>query len=190
MVAHFSAGAHCHDACMALGVKVQAGLRGVGRPFTGTAAKPVRLVHRRYGNPFPSGAFGLQDLDASNHLEMAPAVTGLGFKPCALARRGNAAVSESASPAPRNVRRSRMVSLIGNRLLTDHSPGTRVGQGAGEWPVGSKSGPELTRLGLRRRGMGSANGWLRVVGSSVPSRSCPPRTPRGAWPASSCWHWR
>src|SRR6266700_2192908 len=28
------------------------------------------------------------------------------------------------------------------------------------------------------------------MGSSVPSRSCPPRTPRGAWPASSCWHWR
>ena len=26
--------------------------------------------------------------------------------------------------------------------------------------------------------------------SSVPSRSCQPRTPRGAWPASSCWHWR
>src|SRR5215470_4301815 len=25
------------------------------------------------------------------------------------------------------------------------------------------------------------------MGSSVPSRSCPPRTPRGAWPASSCW---
>src|SRR5215469_8740080 len=28
------------------------------------------------------------------------------------------------------------------------------------------------------------------MGSSVLSRSCPPRTPRGAWPASSCWHWR
>src|SRR2546425_984517 len=28
------------------------------------------------------------------------------------------------------------------------------------------------------------------MGWSVPSRSCPPRTPRGAWPASSCWHWR
>src|SRR2546427_2346376 len=28
------------------------------------------------------------------------------------------------------------------------------------------------------------------MGSSVPSRSCPPRTPRGAWPASSRWHWR
>src|SRR6266576_3925185 len=28
------------------------------------------------------------------------------------------------------------------------------------------------------------------MGSSVPSRSCPPRTPRGAWPASSCRHWR
>ena len=28
------------------------------------------------------------------------------------------------------------------------------------------------------------------MGSSVPPRSCPPRTPRGAWPASSRWHWR
>ena len=28
------------------------------------------------------------------------------------------------------------------------------------------------------------------MGSSVPSRSCPPRTPREAWPALSCWHWR
>jgi hypothetical protein len=27
-------------------------------------------------------------------------------------------------------------------------------------------------------------------GSSVPSRSCPARTPPRAWPASSCWHWR
>jgi hypothetical protein len=28
------------------------------------------------------------------------------------------------------------------------------------------------------------------MGSSVPSLSCPPRTPRGAWRASSCWYWR
>ena len=28
------------------------------------------------------------------------------------------------------------------------------------------------------------------TGSSVRSRWCPPRTPRGAWPALSCWHWR
>jgi uncharacterized protein YecE (DUF72 family) len=27
-------------------------------------------------------------------------------------------------------------------------------------------------------------------GSSVPSRSCPPRTPRGAWPPPFRWHWR
>src|SRR6516165_4688961 len=27
------------------------------------------------------------------------------------------------------------------------------------------------------------------MGSSVPSRSCPPRTLRGAWPALSCWRW-
>src|SRR3982074_1302233 len=28
------------------------------------------------------------------------------------------------------------------------------------------------------------------MGSSGPSRSCPRRTPPGAWPAASCWHWR
>jgi DDE family transposase len=28
------------------------------------------------------------------------------------------------------------------------------------------------------------------MGSSVPSRSCPARTPRGAWPVRSRWHWR
>src|SRR6516165_8537059 len=28
------------------------------------------------------------------------------------------------------------------------------------------------------------------MGSSVRSRSCPPQTPRGAWPALSRWHWR
>src|SRR3979411_1215379 len=28
------------------------------------------------------------------------------------------------------------------------------------------------------------------MGESGPSRSCPRRTPPGAWPAASCWHWR
>ena len=28
------------------------------------------------------------------------------------------------------------------------------------------------------------------TGSSAASRSCPRRTPRGAWPAASRWHWR
>src|SRR5262249_32227308 len=28
------------------------------------------------------------------------------------------------------------------------------------------------------------------MGSSVASRCCPARTPRGAWPAASRWHWR
>jgi hypothetical protein len=28
------------------------------------------------------------------------------------------------------------------------------------------------------------------MGSSVPSRSYPPRTPQGVWPAASRWHWR
>src|SRR5215471_13551211 len=47
-------------------------------------------------------------------------------------------------------------------------------------------------LGRRRRSRPTRKvfNFSSRMGSSVPSRSCPPRTPREAWPASSCWHWR
>src|SRR5215472_12468959 len=64
---------------------------------------------------------------------------------------------------------------------------------------GPRARTELRRFGFTKRALASrifsrrnisARTGLNLssrMGSSVPSRSCPPRIPRGAWPASSRW---
>src|SRR5262245_26690324 len=51
----------------------------------------------------------------------------------------------------------------------------------------SSSSAGASRQYLRTKGIEPLSSR---TGSSVPSRSCSPRTPRGAWPAASCRHWR
>src|SRR5512143_3872538 len=87
-------------AFVALVVHLLAPLRNQSGSFTEGMGIHARVV--------PSG-FRISTRVMTSKLRQPAA--GLGSKPCVLARRGNAAATESAPPALRNVRRSMMVSL-------------------------------------------------------------------------------
>jgi len=67
--------------------------------------------------------------------------------------------------------------------------GSDCAHGLGSFPMvglGSRIGSGRERV----RSMGYLQSLSPRMGLLVPSRSCPPRIRREAWPASSRWHWR